>query len=177
MEVWKPVPGHNFYEASNLGRVRSIDREVPHNRYDDKTMRLRGKILKQHESPRGHKLVGLADKKKILVHRIILETFVGPCPEGQECRHLDGNPSNNRVDNLVWGSRRENCEDRIRLAESPRGSAHWNAKLCEEKVIAIRKLFNKTNSTKEDLANLFDVSATTIMDAVNGRTWSWLNVG
>jgi hypothetical protein len=46
-----------------------------------------------------------------LVHQVILEAFVGPCPEGLECRHLDGNPGNNQRSNLKWGTRAENIED------------------------------------------------------------------
>ncbi len=45
------------------------------------------------------------------VHRLILETFVGPCPEGMECRHLDGNPANNCLNNIAWGTREQNIED------------------------------------------------------------------
>jgi hypothetical protein len=46
-----------------------------------------------------------------LVHQVILEAFVGPCPEGLECRHLNGNPADNRSSNLKWGTRAENIED------------------------------------------------------------------
>lgn len=45
------------------------------------------------------------------VHRLILEAFVGPCPDGMEARHKDGNPGNNRLDNLAWGTKEENTED------------------------------------------------------------------
>lgn len=40
------------------------------------------------------------------VHRLVLEAFVGPCPPGMECRHLDDDPRNNRLDNLAWGDPR-----------------------------------------------------------------------
>jgi len=54
------------------------------------------------------------DKKSRIfrVHRLVLEAFVGPCPEGMECRHLDGDPSNNRLENLRWGTPAENTEDK-----------------------------------------------------------------
>ena len=47
------------------------------------------------------------------VHRLVLEAFVGPCPAGLECRHLDTDPLNNRLENLVWGTREENHADRL----------------------------------------------------------------
>lgn len=48
------------------------------------------------------------------VHSLVLEAFTGPCPEGMEARHLDDNPTNNRLENLVWGTRSENSQDAIR---------------------------------------------------------------
>ncbi len=48
------------------------------------------------------------------VHRLVLEAFVGPCPPGMQCRHLDGNPANNRLENLAWGTHAENAADKIR---------------------------------------------------------------
>lgn len=49
------------------------------------------------------------------VHRLVLLAFVGPCPEGMEARHEDGDPSNNRLDNLAWGTPAENRADNRRL--------------------------------------------------------------
>ena len=46
------------------------------------------------------------------VHRLVLEAFVGPCPNGLEARHLDGNPANNNRNNLCWGTPAENTEDK-----------------------------------------------------------------
>lgn len=49
-----------------------------------------------------------------LVHQLVLCAFRGPPKAGEECRHLDGNPTNNRIENLVWGDPKENYQDRIR---------------------------------------------------------------
>jgi hypothetical protein len=48
------------------------------------------------------------------IHILVLETFVGPRPDGYEARHLDGNPENNRVSNLAWGTSSENSLDQVR---------------------------------------------------------------
>lgn len=48
------------------------------------------------------------------VHQLVLLTFVGPCPQGRECLHRDGNPQNNCLSNLAWGTRSENRSDAIR---------------------------------------------------------------
>ena len=60
-------------------------------------------------------------KKAHRIHRLVLEAFVGPCPEGMECRHKDDDKSNNRLDNLSWGTRMENAADRIANGNQWRG--------------------------------------------------------
>ncbi len=57
-----------------------------------------------------------------LVHRLVLETFIGPCPEGMEALHGDGNRHNNRRSNLRWGTRKENEADKVRHGTARRGT-------------------------------------------------------
>ena len=52
-------------------------------------------------------------QRSIPVHLVILDAFMGPRPEGHETRHLDGNPQNNMLDNLCYGTAKENAQDRI----------------------------------------------------------------
>lgn len=62
--------------------------------------------------------------RHISVHRLVLETFVGPCPPGMVCRHVpDFDPANNRLVNLCWGTQKENGQDRVRYGyrRHPRG--------------------------------------------------------
>lgn len=54
--------------------------------------------------------------KSVRIHRVILEAFVGPCPEGMECRHLNGIRTDNRLVNLAWGTRKENIDDKVKHA-------------------------------------------------------------
>jgi HNH endonuclease len=77
----------------------------------------RWKQLRPYRSKTGYLSVTLWTNRvptRKFVHRLVLEAFVGPCPTGLECRHLDGDPSNNRLDNLRWGTRLENVADTIR---------------------------------------------------------------
>jgi hypothetical protein len=111
-ERWLPVVGWEGYDVSDLGRVRSwwnrkarlcLNREP---RIRKLTLHVEGYMhvgLSSNRIQRGHK-----------VHRLVLEAFVGPCPEGMQCRHLDGNPSNNRLENLCWGTPIENWDDKVR---------------------------------------------------------------
>jgi hypothetical protein len=77
------------------------------------------------------------------LHRLIAEAFHGPCPEGQECRHLNGDRADNRPSNLCWGTRSENMRDRVRHGTlNIRGERNPNAKLSDDDVRDIRQLLS-----------------------------------
>lgn len=85
------------------------------------------KVWKQHKKDSGHHyVIGYLNRVQIsyFVHRLVLEMFIGPCPYGLECRHLDGNPSNNRVENLMWSTRIANQRDRDKHGTSNLGRKH-----------------------------------------------------
>ena len=111
-ERWLPVPGHFGYEASSLGQIRSIDRVIT--RKDGTPHPLRGKVLCQYTMARGHLQVTLNRGVKFLSHHVIMFAFVGPRPDGLECCHNDGNPANNRLENLRWDTLSSNHLDRVR---------------------------------------------------------------
>jgi len=138
---------------------------------------------------RGYPSIMLQIKKKIYkkyISRIVLETFVGRCPKGWQCRHLDGNPLNNNLNNLKWGTRSENQMDRLRHGTDHRGEKHGMSKLKKEDVFEIRKLAYENLKTfqsrrKKDLgsgykkiAKKFGVLPSTIGHVVRRSTWGWL---
>lgn len=103
MESWKDISGFDSrYQVSDLGNVRSL---------------LSNKILKPSPTTWGHLQVSLSNppiirRKDLYVHRLVLEAFVGEAPDEFVCRHLNGNPSDNRLENLQWGTQTENARDR-----------------------------------------------------------------
>ena len=111
-EQWRPVVGHEaVYEVSNLGRVRSKDRSITvvNGRTAYQSFR-KGRILKPGTSLSGHKYVIVASAATT-VHSIVAAAFIGPRPDGMETRHLNGDPSDNRPENLAYGTRSEKAED------------------------------------------------------------------
>lgn len=115
-EEWKPVVGHEgAYEVSNLGRVRSLDRVITTRAGVKK--RRKGQLLRPIKQKRGYISVQIQGTK--LVHRLVLEAFVGPCPEGMETCHRNGVKTDNRVENLYWGTSSENNDDIVRHGR------HW----------------------------------------------------
>lgn len=165
----KTISGFPDYAITRDGRVWSkarIDKQGGHRK---------GIWLKSWDCGTGHLCVLLDCFSKKYIHRLVLETFVGPCPPGMECRHLDGNPANNRLDNLAWGTHSENSQDSIQHGTHSclrRGSANNRAKLTEDKVRVIRYLRDVAKFTYADLAWQFDVTWDAIWRICKRKNWS-----
>jgi hypothetical protein len=110
-------------------------------------------------------------KKTYQVHRLVLLTFVGPCPEGMQCRHLDGNQRNNRLSNLKWGTIKENSRDRIRHGTDARGEKNANAKLTKLDVDEILRMHQTGDWKGTELAKMYNVTPGMIGHIVNKRNW------
>lgn len=111
-EIWNPIPGIDFYEVSNLGRVRSLDRIIKRGKGEGLQ---KGRVLKPQltgtPGKQYHK-VRIAGVER-LVHRLVLEAFVGPCPPGMETCHGNGNRLDNRLNNLRWDTSSNNERDKL----------------------------------------------------------------
>lgn len=174
LETWKPVLGfEGLYEVSDLGRVRSLDREVRHS--GGTAMRLRGKILASHPVPHTkHLIVSLYQdgKQKIrYVHRLVLEAFAGPRPAGMESLHGPGGPADNRwPEALHYGTHRENMIDTHRD-----GTMTW-ARLTPELVLVCRARRAQGASYK-NIADGVGMSREAVRKAVIGKTWGHVLLG
>lgn len=119
--IWRPIPGYEgYYEVSNRGLVRSLDRTIAGHRKDGGTFQsfVKGRTLSPAVWSDGYGRVMLhrdGKRRPWLVHRAVLMAFVGAPPaEGMQCCHRDGDPSNNNVSNLYWGTRSQNVQDMLR---------------------------------------------------------------
>lgn len=122
LEEWRPVPGwEGLYEVSGIGGVRSVDRTI---HYKDGRRRFYpGAPLKGGTHKFGYPMVNLSRNKEVkgfAVHQLVALAFIGPCPEGQEVRHLDDDPTNNSFLNLAYGTHAENMADMMRHGRSRR---------------------------------------------------------
>lgn len=119
-ERWLPIPGYEgLYEASDHGRVKSVERRVPFvNRWGQEiTRRVPERIREAVVHPNGgHLYLTLHNRKRrqYFVHRLVMAAFVGPCPDGMEVCHNDGDPTNNRLENLRYGTSKDNAADQHR---------------------------------------------------------------
>lgn len=120
MTNWRPVPGWEYYEVSDEGEVRSLDRVVT--KKDGSQQFYKGKRLRSRSTPTGHRYVQLSKDSRpigVAVHRLVMEAFVGPAPEGNEVCHNDGDPANNRLENLRYDTHSENAFDAVQHGVHP----------------------------------------------------------
>lgn len=185
VEIWKVIPGfEGYYEASSLGQIRSIRRKVDrkHPIADQIIYRYYGgKILKQHKlkncKPLPYLYLTLSKDNfhyRFLVHRLILMTFVGGCPNGQQACHNDGNRLNNNIDNLRWDTASNNQLDRHKHGTNNfpvfYGSNNRCAKLNEDDVLKIRSTpYSKTRA--QELSIIYGVTKSNIWQILSGRSW------
>ena len=164
LEVWRDVVGYEgLYKVSTKGRVKRLQSNHV----------LKPRVV----SKWGYLSVSLSKKGKVkqfLVHRLVLETFVGPCPEGHQCRHFpDNDPTNNDVRNLQWGTPKENHKDKVAHGTNyvPRGEDNYNAKLTEGKVRKIRRMYATGKYIQRKLGEMFGVKELSIYSIVNHKAW------
>lgn len=135
MERWRPIPGYEGrYEASDQGRVRSVDRQVRTvSRCGAVGVRtLRGQIIAPQEHSQGYRCLRLGGASK-LVHALVLLAFVGPRPDGMQGAHGDGNRTNNKLTNLRYATPLENHDDRRKHGTSGAGQANANSRTSRER--------------------------------------------
>ncbi len=171
-ELWRDIPGFvGSYQVSSLGRVKSLPRLVPvFNSFRGVAFARRcpGRVLRPAVCDRaGHVSVHLGRRTRgIPVHQLVMLAFYGPPPPGLEAMHLNGIPTDNRVENLRYGTHSENMIDMYRKGKG-------RMKLTPEKVREIRSELACGRSCRE-LAADYGVSVTSIRDVGKGRRYAWV---
>lgn len=109
-EEWLSIPGHDLLEASSWGRVRSLPYESPMPHGGFKINRLSETYGQLARAPSGRpsRMLVVFRRKTYKVHRLVALAFLGEPQAGHEVLHIDENPTNNRKENLKWGTRKEN---------------------------------------------------------------------
>lgn len=115
-EIWKFIPGFEPYEVSNKGAVR---RKYVAGRY--KTQHC--SILSPFINKAGYYFVKLrqdSQYKQYHIARLVLQTFIGLCPKNHEASHINGDPSDNNIENLCWESHKDNMGRSTKVGKSKR---------------------------------------------------------
>ena len=174
MEIWKPIPGWPNYEASSQGRIRSLGWEQ-WNQLAQTYSHHKGRVLKQNLSKDGYWLVWLTHEqtgKTLQAHRLICAAFHGKPFEGAECCHANDCRTDNRAENLSWGTRQSNA-DEMRERHRIKGSRHPRAKLTAFQVFMIRTTPRERFDSRS-IAAVFGLPRKYIQNVRGGRNWKWL---
>lgn len=172
-EAWKSVVGfEGYYEVSNMGRVRGIERVMRLSRYGG--VKKHGKLLKPCPDDRGrlHVYLSVGNKKYTrMIHSLVAAAFVGAKPDGHGVCHRDGNKQNNVDSNLYYGTQKQNMDDRERHGRTARGSSNPRSKLNPElvgKIIDMRK----DGVILRKIGQCVGVSHQSVMAVLDGISWS-----
>jgi hypothetical protein len=153
---YKSIPSHPKYEASIIGDIRRIGKQFP---------------LKPWIHSSGHLYVKLNNKSR-QVHHLIMEAHGKPRIEGLECRHLDGNPANNQIENLKWGSRSENIMDFINHNGKSMGHKSTKVSIAQK----IKQEHDGKFGTGKKLAEKYGVSVYTVSEIRSGKTFKYIEI-
>ncbi|GEM_PF-730982 len=168
-EIWKDIVGlEGWYQVSDLGRVRSVDRDFVdrrgHRRFFPGAMIVITDDGAGYQKFLSHK-AGV--KKNMTVHTCVLEAFTGPAPAGLECCHGNGNRKDNRHSNLRWGTKAENAKDRELHGTAIKGADSPNSKLTEQDVTSILR----SPDSHAEVASRHGVTAELVGLIRNGKAW------
>jgi hypothetical protein len=159
---WQSIPGFANYEIDTHGNACRVWRYVS------------GEVKKYPLLPdidkRGRKRFALClngKARRILASRLVLMTFIGPCPDGMEACHENGDCTDNRLENLRWDTHSSNLLDRRRHGTNVQGEMVNTAKLTEDAVREIRRVGYPVRQH----AVKFGVSEALISQVLKRRIW------
>ena len=171
-ESWQDIPGFDgWYQVSDEGRVRS--------------WRTRANFCKRAAVPRvlsgRHNMQGYLEVKlthavlgkvRVLVHHLVLATFVAHRPHGMVCDHVNAVRNDNRPENLRWVTTRENVQHANRLGRMDgRPGARSQSPLCLDDVLEIRRR-RAAGEKLKPIAEAFGVSLSTVTNIATRKTWA-----
>jgi len=176
-EEWKAICGfEGLYEVSDQGHVRSYRVQCSAFRRlrEPRLLSLNRNHFTGYLYVRLFRYGGHNSKWGVrrAIHRLVLETFVGPCSAGYEALHCNGEREDNRLVNLRWDTHEANMKDRkkpgARRQPYPlRGERHHRAKLTDEQVVEIRRL-RSDGARLVDIAALFGTSTSNVSRIARG---------
>jgi hypothetical protein len=179
-ELWLPVVGYEgYYEVSNIGRVRSVDRKVIY--ADGRIFMYQGKVLSYNVNKiNGALMVHLyknAKRMAYTVHRLVLSAFSPTCDSTLEVNHKNGNRADNSVDNLEWCTRKENMQHGFRTGLiNNTGTNHGNNVYNDLQIIEAKVMLKKGFSLGE-IETKTGVKKATLHQIKAKKQWNHVVIG
>lgn len=169
-EMWAAIPGYDGYQVSDQGNIRSILKKGNHKSKKGSDWRL----LKPQIRKDNRRTISIATKgvyRHHFIYKLIMLAFLGPCPDGMEIAHLNGNCSDDRFVNLKYCTHKENESHKHMHGTSPQGERNPNSKLLGWQIEEILFLSEKSISHAK-IAALFDISYKDVSAIILGIKWS-----
>lgn len=168
----RPIPGKRGYAVSACGRVYSYwKNNAPHKpEITNKPQELSPAC----QAGRYFSITLSADgqsKIPVGVHRLVLMAWQRAPNHKEQARHLDGNPQNNRIENLCWGTAKDNAADRERHGNTMRGAKNGNRKIDAETAKKIYLDVWRGKETQDEIAQKYGVSQATCSDIKFKKKW------
>lgn len=169
-EVWRDIPGcEGSYSVSSWGRIKSLARiRIAKGVAFSVKEKILKSSLRNCDGYLGVNLrrYGVVNRPQ-LIHRLVAEAFLGPCPDGMECAHLDGNRQNPRLENLAWKTHKANEDDKERHGTRSRGVHRPLAKLSDD---AVKVIIADTRANKH-IAAEYGVDVSLISRVKRRKLW------
>lgn len=170
MMKMKQIPGFSNYSVTKDGRV-----------WSKKRPRAKGGWISFWIDRDGYSNTVLYQngiRKIKRVHHLVLETYVGPRPLENVCRHKDGNPMNNHLTNLCWGTSKENTQDSLQHGTArclnQNGEKNATSRLTENQVRLIFHAYHDGAYTQQELADYFGIARSLVGLVCQKKRWGHL---
>lgn len=163
-EKWQAIPKNRMYAVSTLGRVASAAHGVI-------------SVLSLCDNGKGYKMVSIKDIKRrnFYVHRLVAQAFIPNPNKHPEVNHIDGDKSNNRVENLEWVTLQQNRDHAVKTGIILRGEMTPAAKLTSAQVLEIVDIMRSNpKENMEALGRRYNVNGGTIRKIIHGQRWAHL---
>ncbi len=176
MENWKPITGfEGLYEVSDLGRVKSLERDVL--KWDGKR-KVDSRILGLSKKG-GYQSIGLWSNgilKTKMVHRLVAMAFIPNPLNKKQVNHKNGIKNDNRVVNLEWCTPKENSHHawKIGLQKQGKGESHPSATIDEKTALEIKEMCKNGSYTKREIALMFGTTYSVVREIYRNKTWRHL---
>jgi predicted XRE-type DNA-binding protein len=175
-EIWKDIKGYEgYYQVSNFGKVRSLDRIIINN--GNKCKR-KGKLMNLTKNNFGYFHIQLSKnfkKKTFRVHRLVALAFIDNPENKHDINHINGIKTDNNVSNLEWNTRKENISHAFKLglmnSKHSLGEKNYFAKINIDDVLKIKELLKGGKYSQKKIGEILGVSESCIGHIKRGYTW------